>query len=200
MHHAIDFQSTHFDFLKLTPRKPTLKHQLLCVESGMVTIRLGKQEYAIDKGEMFWVPANCLTSLSYFPDTKVWVIEASQRLSDAFPHQAGYIKPSNLLKSLLSKLEAVKSKSEHTQVLLSAVRFELSELKPKLISTPLTKSLSDWQSKDGQLSPQTVLVLKVREAEKMRLSGVKDGQIAEKWFAGELSAYQAATQAVLGER
>lgn len=199
MHHAIDFQSTHFDFLNLTPRKPSLKHQLLYVESGMVTVRLGKQEYAIDKGEMFWIPANCLISVSYFPQTQVSMIQVSQRLTDAFPHQAGYVKASSLLTSLIKKLESLKINSEQAQILLSATRFELAELKPKLLTTRLSQELSDWQDRETKLAPQILLVLKVREAEKMRLSGKKESQIAEKWFAGELGAYQVATQAVLGQ-
>ena len=200
MHHALDFTSTQIAYLNMTPRKPTLKHQLLCVDSGMVMVRLGKQEYAVDKGEMFWVPANCLTSLSYFPNTQVSTLAVSQRLRDAFPQQAGYVKPSSLLQSLLGKLATLKPEQKQHEVLLSAARYELAELKPKLINTRLTNSLNDWQNKDSKLSAQTVLVLKVKEAEKMRLSGKKEQQIAEKWFAGETSAYQAASMAILGER
>ncbi len=163
-------------------------------------VRLGKQEYAFGKGDTFWLPAGCLAALSYFPSTQVQTIEVSQRVSDVFPHQAGYIQLTTLLQGLISKLSKVPADSEQAKALLAVIQYELTELKPKLNLTPLSNKLANWQLDSSKIKAETVLVLKVREAEKMRLSGKKVEQIAQKWFDNNDEAYRAISVAVLGNK
>ncbi|PMG81788.1 hypothetical protein BCU83_08550 [Vibrio breoganii] len=199
MHYAIQFEDKQFEYLSLTSRKPTLKHQLIHVIEGLVSVRLGKIEYAIAAGDTFWLPANCLSALSYFPNSRCKVVEASQRLSKPFPHQAGYVKPNTLVLSLLEKLSEVSSLSEHQQVLLTALQYELLEMHPNLQTTALSHKLSQWDSAGKDLSAEYQMVMRIKEAEKLRLSGKKDAAIAEALFAGNEQGYKMARIAVLGD-
>ncbi|CAM4133425.1 MULTISPECIES: hypothetical protein [Vibrio] len=199
MHYAIQFEDKQFDYLSLTSRKPTLKHQLIYVVEGLVSVRLGKLEYAIDKGNFFWLPANCLSALSYFPNTRCKVVEASQRLTKPFPNKAGYVKASELVVALFDRLANVPDPSEHQQVLLSAMQYELLELNPNLQTTSLSHKLNQWDSSSKDLSIEYQMVMRVKEAEKLRLSGTKEADIAQRLFAGSEQSYQAARLAVLGE-
>jgi hypothetical protein len=201
MHYAIQFEEKHSDYLLTTTRKPTLKHQLIHVVEGLVSIRLGKQEYAVAKEDTFWVPANCLSSISYFPHTQCQVIEVSQRLTQPFTHQAGYIKPNTLMQALLEKLALVSSLSEHQQILLTALQYELLEIKPNLQVTSLSQQLNDWDSQQHKqkLPAEYQMVMRIKQAEKLRLSGKKDQQIAEALFGGNTQSYLLAKQAIMGE-
>lgn len=200
MHYAIQFEQKHSDFLSMTARKPTLKHQLISVEDGLISIRLGKQEYAVAQGDTFWLPANCLSSISYFPHTTCRIVEASQRLTQPFPHQAGYIKPNSLMQALLERLTSVSGLSEHQQVLLTALQYELLQIKPNLQTTSLSQQLNDWNSpKQQKLPAEYQMVMRIKQAEKLRLSGKKDEQIAEALFGGSTQSYLVAKQAIMGE-
>ncbi|WP_156684068.1 MULTISPECIES: cupin domain-containing protein [unclassified Vibrio] len=199
MHYAIQFKDQQFDYLSTTSRKPTLKHQLIYLVDGLVTVRLGKNEYALGKGDVFWVPANCLSALSYFPNTHCKVIEASQRLTQPFANKAGYVKVSSLMNILFEKLSHVSDLSEHQQILLSAMQYELLDIQPNLQITSLSRKLSQWETSSKELSIEYQMVMRVKEAEKLRLSGIKESEIAKKLFSGSEPSYQATKRAILGE-
>ena len=70
MNYATSFESKYYPFLLCTPRKKTLKHQLIRVTDGLVLIRLGKIEYAVEPGQEFWLPFDTLTSLTFTPQSE----------------------------------------------------------------------------------------------------------------------------------
>ena len=44
MNFAIEYTSAYYSHLEITPRKKVVKHSLVSVESGLVLIKIGKQE------------------------------------------------------------------------------------------------------------------------------------------------------------
>ncbi|MFS1506357.1 hypothetical protein BCU13_023760 [Vibrio lentus] len=113
---------------------------------------MGKIEYAIAAGDTFWLPANCLSALSYFLIVDTRLSKRHRRLSKPFPHQTGYVKPNTLVLSLLDKLSEVSSLSEHQQVLLTTLQYELLEMHPNLQTTK--PQAEQWDSAGKDLSAE----------------------------------------------
>nr|WP_319534466.1 AraC family transcriptional regulator [uncultured Vibrio sp.] len=191
MNYAIEFHDTNYPFLNVTARKKALKHCLLSVIEGLVIIKLGKHEYAIEPGQFFWIPQGCLSSLTFLPNTRVHRCDFSVRLSDDFTQQAGFIKPSALLKALLDKLPTVEPRSDIQLDLLAVIKHEVVTVYPVLSSSELSKVLNQWKPGcEVRISRELCLVLTLREARKMKLSGKKDAEVVETLFAGNSEEYE----------
>lgn len=200
MNYAIEFHDANYPFLNVAARKKALKHSLLSVVEGLAIIKLGKHEYAIEPGQHFWIPQGCLSSLTFLPNTRVTRCDFSVRLTDAFAQQAGYVKPSALLSALIEKLVTTKARSEHQMDLLAVVRHEVLILKPMLTSSPLTDSINKWKPGcDSSISIELCLVLTLREARKMKLSGKKQTDIVAKLFNNNDEEYEQLCFLVFGE-
>lgn len=200
MNYAIEFHDANYPFLNVAARKKALKHSLLSVVEGLAIIKLGKHEYAIEPGQHFWIPQGCLSSLTFLPNTRVTRCDFSVRLTDAFAQQAGYVKPSALLSALIEKLVTTKARSEHQMDLLTVVRHEVLTLKPMLTSSPLTDSINKWKPGcDSSISIELCLVLTLREARKMKLSGKKQADIVAKLFNNNDEEYEQLCFLVFGE-
>ncbi|MGR5528138.1 AraC family transcriptional regulator [Vibrio alfacsensis] len=200
MNYAIEFHDAHFPFLHVTARKNALKHSLLSVVEGLAIIKLGRQEYAIEPGQYFWIPQGCLSSLTFLPNTRVNRCDFSVRLKDSFAHQAGFVTPSVLLKALAEKLSTTKERSTYQLDLLTVVKHEALTLKPSLNTSPLTTSINQWKlGCEERISRELCLVLTLREARKMKLSGLKQADIVEQLFAGNEEEYEQLCYLVFGE-
>lgn len=200
MNYAIEFHDANYPFLNVAARKKALKHSLLSVVEGLAIIKLGKHEYAIEPGQHFWIPQGCLSSLTFLPNTRVTRCDFSVRLADAFAQQAGYVKPSALLSALIEKLVMTKARSRHQLDLLAVVKHEALTLKPMLTSSALTDSINKWKPGcDSQVSIELCLVLTLREARKMKLSGKKQSDIVAKLFNNNEEEYEQLCFLVFGE-
>ncbi|MFV8456370.1 AraC family transcriptional regulator [Vibrio owensii] len=200
MNYAIEFHDANYPFLNVAARKKALKHSLLSVVEGLAIIKLGKHEYAIEPGQYFWIPQGCLSSLTFLPNTRVTRCDFSVRLTDAFAQQAGYVKPSALLSALIEKLVTTKARSEHQMDLLAVARHEVLTLKPMLTSSPLTDSINKWKPGcDSSISIELCLVLTLREARKMKLSGKKQADIVARLFNNNDEEYEQLCFLVFGE-
>lgn len=200
MNYAIEFHDTHYPFLHVTARKKALKHSLLSVVEGTVIIKLGKQEYAIEPGQYFWIPQGCLRTLTFLPNTHVHRCDFSVRLNDEFPQQAGFIKPPALLKALIERLVTTEMHSELHQDLLAVVKHEVVTVSPALSSSALSKAINQWKPGDEtNTSRELNLVLTLREARKMKLSGKKETEIIAALFAGNREEYEQLCFLVFGE-
>ncbi|PFG57868.1 hypothetical protein ATG66_0367 [Vibrio sp. ES.051] len=200
MNYAIEFHDATYPFLDVASRKKALKHSLLFVVEGLAVIKLGKQECAIEPGQYFWIPQGCLSSLTFLPNTHVHRCDFSVRLNDDFSQQAGFVKPSALLKSLVERLATTEDRSELQLDLLTVVKHEVLTISPNLTQSPLTKAINQWKpGGDMNLSKELYLVLTLREARKMKLSGKKDAQIVDALFAGNTEEYEQLCFLVFGE-
>ncbi|MGR5237138.1 AraC family transcriptional regulator [Vibrio alfacsensis] len=200
MNYAIEFHDAHFSFLHVTARKNALKHRLLSVVEGLAIIKLGKLEYAIEPGQYFWIPQGCLSSLTFLPNTRVSHCDFSIRLHDSFAQQAGFVKPSVLLKALVDKLSTTKERNAYQLDLLAVVKHEVIILKPTLTNSPLTTSINQWKPGcEERISRELCLVLTLREARKMKLSGKKQADIVGRLFAGNEEEYEQLCYLVFGE-
>ncbi|UTZ39400.1 AraC family transcriptional regulator [Vibrio campbellii] len=200
MNYAIEFHDANYPFLNVAARKKALKHSLLSVVEGLAIIKLGKHEYAIEPGQHFWIPQGCLSSLTFLPNTRVTRCDFSVRLADAFAQQAGYVKPSALLSALIEKLVMTKARSEHQLDLLAVVKHEVLTLNPMLTGSALTDSINKWKPGcDSQVSIELCLVLTLREARKMKLSGKKQSDIVAKLFNNNEEEYEQLCFLVFGE-
>lgn len=200
MNYAIEFHDANYPFLDVTARKKALKHSLISVVEGLVIIKLGKHEYAIEPGQYFWIPQGCLSSLTFLPNSRVHRCDFSVRLSDDFPQQAGFIKPSVLLSALVEKLTTAESRSELQLDLLAVVKHEVVTLSPTLASSALSKSINQWKPGcEARISRELCLVLTLREARKMKLSGKKQAVIVDELFAGNNEEYEQLCFLVFGE-
>lgn len=199
MHHAISFQSELNDFLICTPRKKSLKHQLISVKQGLALVKLGKLEYAVEAGQSFWLPFDTLTSLTYTPNTIVNSVSVSSRVVAPFPKQGGYIQAEELLSALLNRLEFHNGHRGRQVDLLKVVQSELTTLKPELKETRYTKQINQWQAdKESALSNELKLVLRVREANKQMQSGKKRPMVVESLFDGNDALLASLEQTILG--
>lgn len=198
MNRAIEFSSDCYPFLTITPRKKTIYNQLLRVEAGSLFIKLGKSEYVVEEKQALWIPQDCLTSLTILPNTQVSTVAFSLRLLDQFPHQAGHVTLTPLCEAVLVRLTEVNCDNIRAD-LLQVVRHEVKNLSPQLLQSELGQQISDWH-KDGPALDQSLdMILKVREARKMALSGAKEQQISDALFAGDNDIYHSLRRSLLGE-
>lgn len=201
MHHAISFQSELNDFLICTPRKKSLKHQLISVKQGLVLVKLGKLEYAVEAGQSFWLPFDTLTSLTYTPNTITHSVSVSCRVRATFPKQGGYIQAGELLSALINRLEGLNGQHERQVDLLKVVQSELTTLKPELKETRYTKQINQWQvDKESSLANELKLVLRVREANKQMQSGKKRPVVVDSLFDGNDALLTSLEQTILGQQ
>lgn len=167
----------------MTARKKTIKHKLIYVLNGYVSTRIGKEEFLISEQQAFWLPLDCLTALTYFPNTTVLEIEVSARSLSHYAHQAGFIEPSSLTLALLERLSKVPFQQTdiQQQTWLKALNFELEVFKPQLITGKNTLKLASLNIAD---SASFQMVIKVREALKARSSGMPRQKVIDDFFAG----------------
>lgn len=206
MNYAIQSETCLFPYLESTSRKRAVKHSLIHVEHGLVLVKLGKHEYAIEPGQALWLPIDCLCSLTFFPETRVQRIDFSVRLRDQFPHQAGLIQHSELSLAVLNRLRQLDNTGQNRDEvevyphLLQVIKSEVQNFEPKLIDCALNQALARWSPADHTgISNEQHLALLVREAMKRRLSGGKEEQIVTELFSGNTGQYQQMCQIVLGK-
>ncbi|MCG9727764.1 AraC family transcriptional regulator [Vibrio brasiliensis] len=199
MHYAISYQTDLYDFLVSTSRKKLLKHQLICVEQGLVLVKLGKLEYTVEAGEAFWLPFDVLTSVTFTPATLVRSVQASSRVTLSLPKQGGYVELNELSSAILNRLATLADNRDAQVDLLAVLRHELTSLKPLLKENKFTKAVNQWQAKQpSQLPNELQLVLTVREASKQMKSGKKRKDVVATLFDGNESLLSGLEQAILG--
>ncbi|NLS11709.1 AraC family transcriptional regulator [Vibrio sp. SM6] len=223
MNYAIEFFSSHYDHLHSTSRKRTLKHVWLRVRSGLALIKLGKTEFAVEPNQLFWLPQDCLSAVTFLPNSHIDQCHFSVRLNDRFSHQAGFVTSTPLVSALFDTLvdfqecdaNMPNDKAEARHELLVVLKRQATQITPLLTENSLTQHLTQWQAKllkgvlpqtdqpqtdkDSALSQELKLALLVREAQKRRLSGQAHDVIVEQLFDNNESQYQQATSLVLGE-
>lgn len=199
MHYAISFQSELYDFLVSTSRKKLLKHQLICVEKGLALVKLGKQEYAVEAGQSFWLPFDALTSITYTPKTLVRSVHVSSRVTSQLPKQGGYVELNELMTAVLNRLATLVANREAQLDLLAVLRQELTSLKPVLKESKLSQKINHWKvNQTSSLANELQLVLTVREACKQMKSGKKREQVVSTLFDGNESLLTGLEKTILG--
>lgn len=197
---AIDFSFNTNPYLHSTPRKKVIKNSLLLVQKGLVLVKIGKHEYALEPGEAFWVPFDCLTSITYFPNSTVCEVTFSARLMTAFPTKPGYVQLPPVTEVILQKLITARVTDEHRENLFRVVQDEMVALQPKLVLSNLSAKLSDWTvEEESDLNQEQLLVLSLREAKKRMLSGQKIEKVVDDLFAGNQEEFEQLCLLVFGE-
>lgn len=200
MHYSISLQTTEFRFLSITSRKKLLKHSLLRVEEGLALVRLGKHEFAVEAGKLLWLPFDCLTSISYLPQTKVSMLEVSSRVQTKLPTQAGFVVLNELATALFNRLAQSDASHEQKQDLYRVLLTELPSLNPMLQQSKLGKRIAQWSpDQPSDLEKELQLVLRVREARRRVLSGGKLETVINELFAGDHVSFSALTESVYGK-
>lgn len=200
MNHAIECQHTYFPHLVSTPRRKVIKHSLIQVQKGLVLVKVGKHEYALEPGEAFWIPFDCLASVTYFPNTTATHINFSVRLMSKFIAKAGYVSLSNVTSAIIDKLISDRVSDEHRANLLTVIKDEMAFLQPKLVLSNLSSKISDWHpDDDSELTQEQLLVLALREAKKRMLSGQSTETVVSDLFAGNIEEFEQLSLLVFGE-
>jgi hypothetical protein len=193
MNYAVNSEYRDGNQLIITPRKRSLKQSLLYVKSGLVLLRLGKAEYAIEPDQAWWIPADCLMSLTFLPNSKSLQLDFSQRLTQSFPTQSGCIALTTLAQQGLERLATLERDHPLYSPIAELLKYEAAHCKPKLIDSPLSQAISRWQplaKTDQMISAELHLALLLREARKLELSGRNESHVASLWFNGNLEQYQ----------
>lgn len=199
MNYAIQSETCSFPYLQVTARKRAIKHSLIQVHQGLVLFKLGKQEYAIEAHQALWIPLDCLSALTFFPNTQITKVDFSVRLRDPFPRQAGLIKHSELSLAIINRLRDSLFSDVVYPHLQQVLKYEVQNFEPKLKMSPLSQELSLWHPlQSGHVSKEQHVVLLVREAVKRHLSGGKEAQIVDELFSGQSEQYHQLCQLVLG--
>ncbi|MFW7526113.1 AraC family transcriptional regulator [Vibrio ostreicida] len=199
MHYAISHHHHDFQYLTITPRKRSLKHQLFRVEKGLALVRFGKSEYAVEPNQAVWIPIDALCSVTYFPQTSVQKIEVSCRVRLTLPKQGGYVRLNELCHALLNRLKMTDHDIQAQQRLLAVVQTELTTLKPQLKESRLTQLINLWSPHcDSSMPADLQLALTFREAHKRLQSGVKKKQVIADLFDNNERLYTQIEKTVLG--
>ncbi|MFC3023715.1 AraC family ligand binding domain-containing protein [Vibrio zhugei] len=199
MNYAIQCDTRHFPTLHITARKRANKHSFIHVQQGLLLCRLGKYDYAIEAGQSFWIPLDCLCALTCFPNTRYTCVDFSVRLRDAFPHQAGYITPTNLTSSALERLQQIDRDDPLFVPLTQIMRAEVTRCVPHLSQSQLTNSVSTWTPEHSAgLAQEQHMVLLVREAIKRKQSGQATETLLSELFAGDRAFAEQWMQVIAG--
>ncbi len=183
LNYSIGFEAIQSQYLAVSPRKRSLKHSLITVRKGLLSIRLAKNEYVVEAGEHFWLPIDCLSSLTVLPGAKYSKLDFSVRLSDPFPAQSGYVTLSAIAENSLTLLESNTITDQYRQILLQLMRFEVSALSPKLELKPISQQFSRWTPENRvKLCDDINTLLKLREARKRLLSGESCSNVSQQLF------------------
>lgn len=200
MINAITFESETRSALFYTARKKKNHYELVSVESGAMLIRLGQWEYLVKAGEMFWLPFDSLLSETVTPNSTISRVCFSVRTRENLPHQGGYLPATPLLNAALSKLQTQTVKAMAQQRLLMVIQDEILEASPHTVLSEESQAITRYvaslveQNELGTtgLSADMMMLLKVREADKLKKSGLKMDAIAEKLFDGNTPLLQQA--------
>ncbi len=183
MNYAIEYQYIQSLYLTVSARKRSLKHSLITVCRGMLAIKLGRNDYVVEAGQHFWLPIDCLSSLTVLPGTNYSKLDFSVRLPDKFPAQSGYVTPAAIVENSLTLLESGTITQQYQQVLFQLMRFEVSNFTPKLKLSPISQQFSHWTPQNQvKLSADINMLLKLREARKRLLSGEKLSVVSHQLF------------------
>lgn len=198
MNYAIQSETRHYPYLEVSARKRALKHSLIRVEQGLLLFRLGKHEYAVEKGQTLWIPFDCLCGLTFFPDT-----HHSGRFFTAFKRaltaQCRIYQSSELALAVLHRLQNCERHHPTFTHLTQLLMLELTTCDPKLKMSPLTQAITEWQPQaHASVSKEQHVVLLVREALKRSQSGAQTHSIIEELFSGNAEHYHQLCTLVLG--
>lgn len=201
MNYAIQFEQILSPYLLISSRKRTVKHTLLYVNNGLVLVKLGKREYAVGQGQCYWIPADCLVSTTSSPQAQIFKVDFSVRLNDSFAQQAGYLPIQPIVQQAINRLSDPELTQEHQSILLQLVRYELRQLTPRTVESPLSKQVSGWEhvNDKGSALPEDVhTYLLLREARKRILSGSKKEKVARELFDMDTLRFDKLCQNLLG--
>lgn len=197
MKSAITFHSKTYEQLFYTARKKKNYYELVYVNTGTALIRLGKWEYVVSAGEFFWLPFDSLTSITIVPNSQIAHIAFSIRTREDLPTQGGFVSQTSLLNALIEKLFTASLNEQQEQRLLAVIQDELllatfhtNVSKESMQVNNYISVLSDQKTtnESNVISAEMALMLKVREADKMRKSGAKDVMIAKRYFSDDIQA------------
>jgi hypothetical protein len=202
MKYAIEYSSTQYPFLTVTPRKKTIRNTLYRVCEGRILLKLGKKEFLFSKGDTFWIPFDCLVSLTILPNTQLSRVDLSIRLADKLPHQAGLVTLPPVSDAILGHLETTDNiQAQHQADLLQVMRHEVSKLHPKLNESSMDRAVSAWSSQTpSTLDPELQIVLRLREAKKKRQSGWNVDKTVDLLFSGNKEQYLNLHQTIFGDQ
>ena len=198
MKNAFTFHSDTHSHLFYTARKKKNHYEFVSILTGAALIRLGKWEYLVLPGEGFWLPFDALSSITIVPNSSISTIKFSVRTRELLQSHGGYVEMSPLLLAGLQKLQSSNLTELAEQRLLRVMQDELltaslhTELsvESKSINSYLSSLTDAKDTVDCQISPDMMMALKVREADKMRKSGAKDEMIAKRYFSGNVQLLQ----------
>jgi hypothetical protein len=199
MHTAIQNSLDHYQYLTIGSRKPTLKNRLIFVTEGLILIKLGKLEYCVTANQFFWLPANCLCAISYFPNSKVQSVEFSQRIQDNFPTKAGSFVASSLMVASLQRLSESVS-IDLDSALLKVIRYEAIVVEPELNYSEMCQAISKWHEPSAVIDKELQLTLKIRAAIKLKQSGKSSQIIADKLFGSDVEMMSAIGIRLIGQK
>lgn len=145
-------------------------------------------------GESFWLPFDALSAMTVVPNSTISTTQFSIRTRESLPHQGGYVEMTPLLIAGLNKLQSPTMLEQAQQRLLLVIQDELLEAslhtdlsdESKSINAYLSALTENKTTTGYSVSPDMMMALKVREADKMRKSGVKNDMIAARYFSGNV--------------
>lgn len=201
MNYAIEHSNTQHVYLVITPRRKRIKNTLVHVHDGIVLIKVGKQEYTVQAGETFWLPIDCLTSITYLPHSNTSEVNFSIRLPDRFATQAGYVTLNPLYQAAITKLCDSKIELDYKSHLLNVLKHESTDFSPKLTLNETSSRFNRWSINDSRgIGRELHMALTIREARKMLLSGVSTDNVVESLFSGSHSAFEQICTAITGSK
>lgn len=107
MHYPVHFETQSSPVLSLLGRHRAAQDQLFCQLEGCALLRLGKQEFLLRAGDLFWLPADCLHGLTLWQNSRIGRLQFSVRVTAPRPTRAGFLPASPLLRTLIARLASL---------------------------------------------------------------------------------------------
>lgn len=171
----------------------------MLVHEGIVLIKIGKHEYALQANQSFWLPIDCLSSVTYFPGALTSEIHFSIRLPAIYSTQAGYVNHTSLTEAAIEKLRCSSVNTELQSYLLNVLKYECADLLPELSLNQFSQSFNRWRiGNKTEISNEINMALTIREARKRLLSGTPVSLVIDELFSGSQSIFEQIWLAMFG--
>ena len=169
--------------LRVSSRKRYSSTFFFMVKTGGILIHVGKKEYLVSCGQQFWIPSDCLHSVTILPNTHFYQIRVSIRATENLPQQVGYTVENSLVNSLCDTLKKTEEETLAYRHLLLVLNDQLKLLSPTLVNPLMINGIKNNESTDiaalvNISTTELKACLLMREAVRLSRSGKKIDQIA----------------------
>lgn len=108
MKHSILFKTMDLSPSDSVSRQRVIKAQFITPIDAAIQVKVGKHAISINKDESFWLPHDCLHSISTKNQTRLYTVEFSAIHTEQLPFQFSHLPADAFYSALLHELASNK--------------------------------------------------------------------------------------------